>query len=148
MKERRTKNTILKIKLKNMKRYISGIVAVIIAVAAFAFTSENKRISKLDTHDFFYFPPTLNPYSQTSVQDKANWKSTNGDPDDCTGSANKACMISVEDTYTRDSSGIRLFNTSAPFANIVATEGDGGSGAGYVPLQISSTGITGQVDKQ
>lgn len=134
-----------------MKKYIFSILAIVVASATVAFTipGAHKKSVKLNTHDFYYLPSNPLDFSQNSVKDKQNWKSTGGEPDDCLGDADKACMISVDDTYTRDSSGTRVFNQTGALANIAVTPGAAGASTGYVPIQGSpSVGIAAKVDKQ
>lgn len=131
----------------------AAIVGTAIAFGTSAFKNGFNRSDSLEkqkttfaAHDFYYVPPTTGDYSQPSVQNKANWKSTADG--DCGGDANKACKISVDDQYTRDSSGIRVFNLTGMIANISATAGAGGASNGYIPVTTSpSVGITGKTDK-
>lgn len=94
-----------------MKKYLSGIIAVIIAVGAVAFTMPDQASSMVT---FTYTPPSNDDYRQSSVQDKDNW----GLGLDCSSGVNRACSFQVlpEDTQ---SSGTEL----GPNVSIIAEEG-------------------------
>jgi hypothetical protein len=122
-----------------MKRYITGIIAVVIAIGMAAFTVPAKK--PLSTFTFRYTPAS---YSQLQVQDNSNWVSG---ASLCGGPANKACQMEVTDTYTHlDANNNRVLNTTGNVIVINAKLGKDGSN--YVPDPSSSTGISSPVDKQ
>jgi hypothetical protein len=122
-----------------MKRYLTGIIAIVIATGMAAFTAPAKK--PLSTFTFRYTPST---YSQLQVQDNSNWVSG---ASLCAGSANKACQMEVTDIYTHlDANNNRVLNTSGNVIVIKAVTGANGSD--YVPYPPSSTGISSPVDKQ
>ncbi|MEO6733992.1 MAG: hypothetical protein ABIN01_22410 [Ferruginibacter sp.] len=128
-----------------MKRYIFGTIAVIIATASLAFTNKSTTTKPLSSHSFYYMAPGGTDYSQTAVQDKANWISNPGTVPTCSGTA-KACRIEVNDSYTElNGSSIRVFKTSGNVAEIVA--GEGSVPELNVPLEQSSTGLDGTTDR-
>jgi hypothetical protein len=103
-----------------MTRYLTSILAVIIAVGAFAFTTPAKNLSMVT---FNYNPPTLNDYSQTSVQKTSNWAPGS---EQCSDDLNRACSLQVPSEKTING-GTKL----GPDVTITATQG-GVSGAYYV----------------
>jgi hypothetical protein len=121
-----------------MKRYLSGIAATIIAISLVAFTAPEKK--PLATFTFRYTPAT---YTQPQVQDNSNWVSG---ASLCGGTANKACQMQVDDTYTHlDANNNRVLNTTG---NVIVIKAKlGASGTDYVPDPSTSTGISSPVDK-
>jgi hypothetical protein len=95
-----------------MKRYLTGILAMIIAVCAAAFTQPVKHA---DLVPFIYTPPMPGDYSQASVQDKDNW-----DPGSatCSASDQRACTLEVTSAHT--TSGGTELNSDV---TITATQG-------------------------
>jgi len=96
-----------------MKRYLTGILAVIIAISAVAFTRPAKN---LDMVTFIYNPPTTGDYSQPSVQNKANWSAGTAS---CSGDLSKACSLQVPDNETTSggtqlASGVTITATKDP----------------------------------
>ena len=77
-----------------MKRYLTGIAAVIIAISAAAFTKPAKNLNNVT---FEYNPPGGTDYSQSSVQNKSNWSL--GDPS-CNDDLIKACTLEVSSDNT------------------------------------------------
>ncbi|MCW3090005.1 MAG: hypothetical protein JWP81_1074 [Ferruginibacter sp.] len=127
-----------------MKRYLFGIIAVIIATASVAFTSSHSVTKPLTSHNFYYVAPS-GLYTELAVENKANWISNPGTIPTCSGSA-KACTIAVNDNYTElNGSGVRVFKTSGNIANIVAEEGT--SQDLFVPIVLSSTGLDSKADR-
>ena len=123
-----------------MKRYITGIIAVVIAIGMAAFTAPAKK--PLSTFTFRYTPATN--YSQLQVQDNSNWVSG---ASLCAGQENKACQMEVTDTYTHlDANNNRVLNTTGNVIVIKAVLGADGSD--YVPNPSTSTGIPSAIDKQ
>ena len=116
-----------------MKQYITGIVAVIIAIGAAAFTMPKKFAGPLTSVTFYYQPTD---YSNIEVQKKGNWSST-VTPPTCTGLQNKACKLVIDAAQTTGG----LLNS-----NIIAMPGDGGAGSGYVP-NPTTTGYVSRNDK-
>jgi hypothetical protein len=122
-----------------MKRYIAGILAVIIAVGAVAFTVPAKKIPNA-TFTFHY---TLTSYGKTDVEANNNW--TSG-ASLCGGVQNKACQMEVTDTYTHLDNNIRVLNTTGSVIVVKAVTGTGGTD--YVPDPGTSTGIPSASDKE
>lgn len=133
-----------------MKKYVFGLVAMVMAIGMVAFTEKGKSDKKVKlraTTNFYYFPPEENDYSEESVEDKDNWKSIGGDPLDCTNTPEKACLIEVNDDYTElDVNNVRVFRTSVMVANIIAQPGNADP-ADHIPDLSLSTGLDGKSDK-
>lgn len=118
-----------------MKRYITGIIAVVIAVGAFAFTMPKKALQSFDDVTFYY---QSSDFSNQEVAKKENWSST-ATPPTCVGSQNKACTLVVEEGQTILSGGTRILAN-----DITVMPGAGGATLGYVP----SPSTAGFVDKE
>lgn len=97
-----------------MNKYISGLLAIIIAIAAFAFTPST-GVKPLATKIFQYQAPALHPFSQTNVQNRSNWVETNLSSTTCTEVDQKACQLLVNDA------DINPDNTLKSTFNIVAS---------------------------
>jgi len=108
-------------------KYITGILAVIIAVAAVAFTTPSQN---RDMVTFTYSPPGTDDYSQLHVQDKDNWVPGS----DCSSGQNRACSLQVSSEDTQ-SGGTEL----GPDVSITA--GEGGVSGKY--LVTGGSGISG-----
>ncbi len=122
-----------------MKRYITGIAAVVIAVTAVAFTVPIHTSPKA-TFTFRYTPGT---FTQLQVQTNSNWVSGAAA---CGGAANKACQMEVTDSYTHlDANNNRVLNTTGSVVVIKAVPG--AAGTNYVPNPPTSTGIPSKIDK-
>lgn len=120
-----------------MKRYITAIVAVVLAIGMAAFTAPHNK--PLSTFTFYYTPST---FTQTEVQTNSNWISGSSL---CGGTADKACQMQVTDTYTHLENNTRVLNTTGDVIVIKAVPGK--DGTDYVPDASSSTGISTPVDK-
>jgi hypothetical protein len=83
-----------------MKRIIFGVLAVVIAAGAVAFTTPSDNRGTLDDFTFYYIPPVADDYSLTSVEDVANWKTTPAPVLPCTGGSDRACSIVVNEANT------------------------------------------------
>lgn len=95
-----------------MKRYITGILAAIIAISAVAFTPpSNSR----DMVIFTYTPPSPGDYSQSSVQNKDNWAPGT---ETCSEDDVRACSVEVSSSNTT-AGGTKLGSS----VSINATEG-------------------------
>jgi len=103
-----------------MIRYLTSILAVIIAVGAVAFTTPPKNLNMVT---FNYNPPAPNDYSQTSVQKTSNWIPGS---EECSDDLNRACSLQVPSDKTTNG-GTQL----GPDVTITAALG-GVSGAYYV----------------
>lgn len=97
-----------------IKKYGSGILAIIVAIAAFAFTKPVTHIP-LSTKIFQYQAPALHPFSQTNVEDRSNWVITNLSSTTCNQSNQKACQLLV------NPSDINPDNTLSPTFTIQST---------------------------
>lgn len=126
-----------------MKKYLSGILAVIIAVGAFAFTAPRKTIKPTSTYTFFY---NSSSYLQPDVQNRQKWLIGTGTG--CSGLQNKACQMEVTEPYTHIDpiSGDRVLNTSG--ANeVVISAVKGADNSSYVPNPFTSVGIQSASNK-
>lgn len=123
-----------------MKRYITAVLAIIVAVSVVAFTAP-KHKSPLSTITFRYTPGT---FSQSQVQSNSNWTSGSSL---CGAQQNKACEMDVTDTYTHlDANNNPVLNTTG---NVVVIKAKlGAAGTDYVPDPATSTGIPSANDKQ
>lgn len=79
-----------------MKRYLFGLLAVAIAMSAFAFKGSKELSKKRALIPFKYQPANPADYSQSSVQTKTNWvQGTNT----CPTGTDKACTFEVDSDY-------------------------------------------------
>jgi len=78
-----------------MKKYITGIIAVIIAIGAVAFSNPGNKVKPLATKIFQYQPPATDPYDQPNVEDRSNWVITNLSSTTCSQADEKACQLLV-----------------------------------------------------
>jgi len=120
-----------------MKKYLFGIMAVVFAVAAVAFTKAPKAPTA--TFPFKYVPVT---YALLDVQTNSNW--TSGTVS-CPVPLNKACLIQVTDIYTHLVGTTRVLNTTGNVLIIKAVHG--ANGIDFVPDVPTSTGIASKADK-
>ena len=104
-------------KFIHMKRYLTGIAAVIIAIGAVAFTQPAKNLNLVT---FQYNPPNGTDYGQTSVETNSNWSV--GSPS-CSGDDNKACTLQVLSTETT-SMGTELGSGVIITASLGGVSGD------------------------
>jgi hypothetical protein len=81
-----------------MKKYFSGLLALIIAIGATAFTNANKNVLPEGTKLFRYVPPALSPFSEANVENRANWVLVTGSAI-CEGVNQKACELIVDDVH-------------------------------------------------
>ncbi|HEY5463217.1 MAG TPA: hypothetical protein VIJ95_08170 [Hanamia sp.] len=81
-----------------MIRYLTSILAVIIAVGAVAFTKPENKINPLATKIFQYQAPTSDPYSETNVESRSNWVITNLGSTTCSQVNQEACQLLVDAT--------------------------------------------------
>lgn len=79
-----------------IKKYGSGLLAIIIAIVAFAFTPST-GVKPLSTKIFEYQAPAVDPFSQSNVQNRSNWTETNLSSTTCTQVDQKACQLLVND---------------------------------------------------
>jgi hypothetical protein len=109
-----------------MLRYITGIVAVVIAISAAAFTRPKY------VEDMYVFQYS-GDFSQTSVANLDNWSYVGKNVSLCNNTPNKACKVAV--------TGLHVDNTSSPsaLANVEITASST-EGTEYV------TAITGTGD--
>jgi len=94
-----------------IKKYGTSLLAIIIAVGAFAFTNPLKE--KLGTKLFRYSAPG-DSYSQLKVQDKANWALVTGSAN-CPSNINeRACEMDVDDSQLNPDNSLKSsFSISA-----------------------------------
>ncbi|AYD49068.1 hypothetical protein D6B99_16455 [Arachidicoccus soli] len=69
-------------------------VGVVLALATSAFNKVPKNKSGDTLYTFQYNAPVTNPYSQTNVENKANWSYTAGTPS-CDDNDQQACSFEV-----------------------------------------------------
>ena len=81
-----------------MKKYFSGLLALIIAIAATAFTNANKNELPEDTKLFRYVPPASSPFSKLNVENRANWVMTTSSSV-CDDVNQKACELIVDEVH-------------------------------------------------
>jgi len=118
-----------------MKKFLYGSLALVFAIAAFAFTNpviENKSMTDVT---FYYDPPMGTNYNQGPVTTLSNWKDGSAS---CNGSNTKACQILVQPSYYHydDILSKNVLNTTGTFLSINT------SGSGSVYYVTSTTGIT------
>lgn len=102
-----------------MKNYRLGIIALIVAISAAAFTPVKKSSIPFGTKLFRYSAPA-GSFSEANVENRANWifvESTEG----CNGNNVKACEILVNDVHVNPD------NTLKSSLTIVATQASGGT---------------------
>jgi hypothetical protein len=87
-----------------MKRYITGIIAMVIAISAVAFTKENK---KYDTQFFTY---TGTDYKEASVQTPGNWTHVSSHDPLCNGTNVRACEIEVDPMFVNPDNSLKPLN--------------------------------------
>ncbi|MDN3654061.1 hypothetical protein QWZ08_00400 [Ferruginibacter paludis] len=91
-----------------MKRYFFGLLAIVAAIGAAAFTTPKVATNKLaDSYfefDYAHYSPTV-----ANVEDESKWINVT-DLGTCNNSAVKACRIEVASTYV---SGSTLLSTAA-----------------------------------
>src|SRR4051812_44599501 len=95
-----------------MKRSVFGILAIAIAIAAFAFTTPVKEKKSLLQTTFYYVPPSgsSTPYSQSNVEDENRWFEAPGTIPTCDNVDDGACSILVDNSNTVVVSGVRHLN--------------------------------------
>lgn len=88
MKERQ-RIQLIKIKIKKMKRYITSIIAIIIALGAFAFTKDSKQIMNGKVVQTFYYNSALG----SDQTDPDNYQLTSVT---CNSGSHFVCTIKAE----------------------------------------------------
>ena len=124
-----------------MKRMIFGFVAVVVAAFAVAFTTPAAS-SKVTDFTFYYVPPTSNDFSQSSVQNEANWKVAPSPVPSCTG-LNKACSIVVDQANTTGSGASRVLDFQ-----LIAMQGDRHVSTEYIPDAGATLEIKSSINRQ
>jgi hypothetical protein len=81
-----------------MKKYFSGLLALIIAIGATAFTNANKNVLPEGTKLFRYVPPAVSPFSEANVENRANWVLATGSSV-CDDVDERACELIVDDVH-------------------------------------------------
>ena len=118
-----------------MKRYLSGILAVTVAISTVAFTTKGKIFKPYVSYVFHY---TGGSYLKTPVETNGNWAPGSGSG--CGSTQNKACQMQVLSTYTHDDgTGTQVLNTSGNVLSITAVKG--ANNTDFVPS--ASTAISG-----
>ena len=94
-----------------MIRYITSILAVIIAVGTVAFTTPGNK--NLDSKLFRYSAPG-GSYSAPNVQDKGNWTLVTGSPNCPSNIDQRACEMDVDDSQLNPDNSLKsTFSISA-----------------------------------
>lgn len=121
-----------------MKKYLFGLAAIVFALGVVAFkTAEVKRAAVV----FNYTAPG-GSFSEANVEANANWSVTTIT---CPLGTVKACKFTVDDTYTKLVSGVRVLRTAAdgaPFITIVAENPGGGVNFRVSNLTANISAIT------
>ena len=94
-----------------IKKYGTGLLAIIIAIGAFAFTNPVNK--KLGTKLFRYAAPA-GSYSQSNVQNKANWVLVTGSANCPADFDERACEMDVDDAQLNPDNSLKsTFSISA-----------------------------------
>ena len=114
-----------------IKKYGIGLMALIIAFCAAAFTKPAGTSHPLSTKIFQYQPPALNPYSQANVEKQSNWAETSLSGTTCNTNLDRACQLQVDDSYINPDhtlkSSFMIVASQAPSGNFYVS---GGSASG------------------
>jgi hypothetical protein len=89
-----------------MKKYFSGLLALIIAIGATAFTNANKNVLPEGTKLFRYVPPALSPFSEANVENRANWVMTTSSSV-CDDRDEKACELIVDEAHINQNNTLK-----------------------------------------
>jgi hypothetical protein len=81
-----------------IKKYGTGLLAIIIAIGGFAFTKPATS-KPLATKIFQYQAPALNPYSQANVEKQSNWVETSLSGTTCNTNLDRACQLQVDNSF-------------------------------------------------
>ncbi len=125
-----------------MKHYIFGLMAIVIAFGAVAFTKPTADTKSLLNSTFYYVAPSSGDYTLISVETESNWKTAPSPVPTCFSTANKACSIVVDNTNTTGTGASRALNF-----NLNAKVGAGGSSSGYIPDQTATSQIISEINK-
>jgi hypothetical protein len=110
-----------------IKKYGIGVLAIIVAVAAFAFTKPSIH-RPLATKIFQYQPPALNPFSQANVEKLSNWTETTLGATTCNQNQDRACQLEVDNSYINPDqtlkSSFMIVSSQAPSGNYYVTGGN------------------------
>jgi hypothetical protein len=123
-----------------IRKYGIGLLALIIAVGAVAFTKPGVKGKGIVTYTFRY---TQNSYLQQDVEANSNWVSGAGSG--CGSFQNKACQMEVDEQYTHLSGRTRVLNTTGNVLIISAALGV--NNTDYVPNPGASTGVVSANNK-
>lgn len=97
-----------------MKKNLFGLLAVVVAVGAVAFTTpKNTRFANVF---FQYIPPSGTVYTEIAVENEANWVEVSDLTTGCNNFDRKACRIAVDDTKTSGTAPNRTINPSSTVA--------------------------------
>jgi hypothetical protein len=109
-----------------IKKYGIGLVALIIAVCAAAFTTPI-TLKPLATKIFQYQAPALNPYSQANVQKLSNWVETSLSGTTCNTNLDRACQLEVDNSFINPDqtlkSSFMIVASQAPSGNYYVSGG-------------------------
>ena len=82
-----------------LKKYGTGLLAIIIAAFAAAFTKPVEGNHPLSTKIFQYQPPSSNPYSEANVENRSNWVETSLSSTTCNNNVDRACQLQVDNSF-------------------------------------------------
>lgn len=123
-----------------MKKYLSGLLAIVIATGSLAFTNPELTGIKQATYEFYYTAPA-GSFSDPNVKTHSNWNtSTIG----CNGTQGKACNMRVQAAYTKMVGSNRVLRVPADGANVLSIQ-TGTSGTNY--FVTATTGVDNIVNQ-
>ena len=109
-----------------IKKYGTGLLAIIVAIAAFAFTKPVAH-KPLATKIFQYQAPALNPYSEANVEKQSNWAETTLSGTTCNTNPDRACQLKVDDSFINPDhtlkSSFMIVASQAPSGNYYVSGG-------------------------
>jgi hypothetical protein len=82
-----------------LRKYGIGLLAIIFAVCAAAFTKPVESNHPLSTKIFQYQAPSTNPYSESNVEDRSNWVETSLSSTTCNQNLDRACQLQVDNSF-------------------------------------------------
>jgi hypothetical protein len=104
-----------------MRKYLFGIIALVLASGLVAFTRPSKSTKAGTT--LYYFAISVEPTTETITEDRSNWEYLGtSDPEMCNGGNTKACLIGVDESSTTLVNGVRALSSDV---QLEAVEGDG-----------------------
>jgi uncharacterized protein YxeA len=104
-----------------MKKYVLGLVAIVLAVGFSAYTKPAKN-NKLFSKTFFY---SIQTYGVNDVQDETKWATNNTDPGFCNSGSQRACAFTIPDAYangTALASGVEVIASQDASGNYYVSD--------------------------